>query len=106
MNQAARPGKVKAAFALLVVLMGLCGCAHQYLMKFSNGDQMISASKPKLQDGTYHYTDDSGGRYVIPKSRVVEIRAVSVERAEEQPAPPQHPVQPKQPKHWYFLWLA
>ncbi len=93
-------------FALFVVLIGLCGCTHQYLMKLSNGDQFISASKPELQGDTYHYTDETGGRYVIPKSRVVKIRAISVEKGQEQPAASPSPVQPKQPKHWYFLWLA
>jgi hypothetical protein len=95
------------AFALLAGLVGLGGCAHQYLMKLNDGDQIISASKPKLQGTNYHFTDGTGAKYAIPKSRVVKIRAVSVVKEEEKPASaPSPPLTPKKPKHWYFLWLA
>ena len=98
---------VKLAFTLLVSLAGLCGCAHQYLMKLKDGGQMISYSKPKLQGTNYHFTDGSGAKYLIPKSRVVKIRAVSVVNEETKPASsPSFPANPKKPKHWYFLWLA
>ena len=106
MNRSACATRFRVGFTLLVALIGLCGCAHQYLMKLSNGDQILSSSKPKLQGASYYYTDDSGARYVIAKNRVVKIRAVSVVRAEEQPASPAPPAKPKQPKHWYYLWLA
>jgi hypothetical protein len=99
--------KVKLAFTLLVGLVGLCGCAHQYLMKLKDDDQIISYSKPKLQGTNYDFTDGSGAQHRIPKSRVVKVRAVSVVNEEEKPASsPSFPVSPKKPKHWYFLWLA
>ena len=69
------PGiKHKSALILLVSLVGLCGCAHQYLMKLSNGDQIISYSKPKLQESRYHFTGETGEPYVIPQNRVVKNR--------------------------------
>ena len=40
---------------LLVSLAVLCGCAHHYLMKLSDGDQIISISKPKLQGTNYDF---------------------------------------------------
>jgi hypothetical protein len=93
----------KLVFTLLVSLIGLCGCVHEYLMKLSDGDHIISLSKPKVQGTYYLFTDQKGTGYVIPRSRVVKIQAVSVVKKEEKPMAP---TQPKKPKHWYFLWLA
>jgi hypothetical protein len=95
--------KRKLALTLLVSLAVLCGCAHQYLMKLTNGDQIISFSKPKLQETSYHFTDSTGVKHVIPQSRVVKIQTVSVVKEEEKPL---SPAKPQKPKHWYFLWLA
>jgi hypothetical protein len=88
---------------LLVSLAVLCGCAHEYLMKLSNGYQIISVSKPKTQGTNYLFTDDTGMQHMIPKSRVATIEGISVVNKEEKPS---SPAKPKQPKHWYFLWLA
>ena len=98
--------RFKLAWMLAVALVFLCGCGHQYLMKLSNGDQIISSSRPKLQGTNYLFTDSSRAHYVIPKSRVAKIRAVKVvpEEKESTPAPPA--VNQPKPKHWYFLWLA
>jgi hypothetical protein len=99
--------KVKLAITLLVGLANLCGCAHQYLMKLKDGDQIISYSKPKLQGTNYQFSNGSGAKHLIPKSRVVKVRAVSVVNEVEKPASsPSFPASPKKPKHWYFLWLA
>jgi hypothetical protein len=95
--------KRKLAVTLLVSLAVLCGCAHHYLIKLSNGDATISRSKPKLQGTNYHFKGDDGAAYVIPRSRVVKIKTVS---AVEEEAKPLSPAKPKKPKHWYFLWLA
>ena len=98
------PGiKRKLALTLLVSLAVLCGCAHQYLMKISNGDQLISLSKPKLHESLYHFTDEMGQEHVIPQSRVVKIETISVVKEQGKPS---SPAKPKKPKHWYFLWLA
>ena len=72
-------------------------------MEFSNGDQFISFSKPKLQEASYHFTDEKGVNYVVPKNRVVKIKNVWVVKEE---AKPLAPAKPKKPTHWYFLWLA
>jgi hypothetical protein len=106
MNRSACSTRIRVIFTLLVALIGLCGCAYQYLMKLSNGDQILSSSRPKLQGASYYYTDGTGAKYVIAKSRVVKIRPVSVVKAEEKPASPPPPAKPKQPRHWYYLWLA
>jgi len=98
--------QVKAAFSVLVALACFCGCAHQYLIRLNNGGQILAISKPKLQGTNYYYTDNMGAKCVIPQDRVTRIRAVSVEKPEEKPASPSAPVKTKQPKHWYFLWLA
>ena len=96
--------KRKLVLTLLVSLTVLCGCAHQYLITLSNGSQVISLSKPKPQGASYHFTDSSGTQLVIPQSRVVKIRTVSVVKEKEEK--PSSPARPKKPKHWYFLWLA
>ena len=91
------------ALTLLISLGVLCGCAHQYLMKLSNGDVLISLSKPKPVGTTYHFTDRSGTEHVIAQSRVIKVEPVSPVKEEEKPP---SPAEPKKPKHWYFLWLA
>ena len=91
------------ALTLLVSQAVLCGCTHHYLMKLSNGDQTISLSKPKLQGNDYHFTGGNGVEYVIAKDRVAKIKTISAIEEKKQPVPA---AKPKQPKHWYFLWLA
>jgi hypothetical protein len=95
--------KRELALTLLVSLAVLCGCAHQYLVKLSDGDQIISLNKPKLQETSYHFTDGEGVECVIPQSRVLKIETVSVVKEEQKPP---STARPKKPKHWYFLWLA
>ena len=89
--------------SLLVSLTALCGCAHRYLMKLSNGDQMISVSKPKLEGTNYHFRSEAGTECVIPRSRVVKIETGAVvEKDKKTPAP----TGPKKARHWYLLWLG
>jgi len=80
--------KFKLASVLAGVVVFLSGCRHQYLMKLSNGDQIFSSSRPKLQGTNYLFTDDSRVHYVIPKSRVAKIRAVKVVTQEKARATP------------------
>jgi hypothetical protein len=93
----------KLALALLAGLAVLCGCAHQYLLILSNGDQIVSLTKPKHQGTNYYFMGDLGGPHVIPANRVVKIKTGSA--ATEEAKPPA-PARPRTPKHWYFLWLA
>ena len=100
------PPRIKriGALPLLLGLAVLCGCvSHHYLMTLSNGDQTILLTKPKLQGTNYLIRGRDGVGYVIPKSRVVKIKAISALEADEKPVPP---AKPKKPRHWYFLWLA
>lgn len=93
----------RLALTLMVSLAACCGCAHQYLLKLSDGDQIISLSRPKSQGTNYYFTDDVGVGHVIPQNRVVKITAGAVPTEEKMP---RSPTRPKSPKHWYFLWLA
>jgi hypothetical protein len=95
--------KYKLALGLLASLTVLCGCAHQYLMKLSNGDQVVSLSKPKLREHNYYFTDSEGVAAAVPQSRVVKIETISVVKQDQKPPAP---AKPKGRKHWYFLWLA
>ena len=95
--------RVKLASAILVCLPVLCGCAHRYLMKLSNGDQIISVSKPRLEGTSYHFRDDLGQECVIPRSRVVNVETGAAVPDEKKTVAP---TTPKKPKHWYFLWLG
>ena len=88
---------------LLVSLTALCGCAHRYLMKLSNGDQMISVSKPKLKGTNYHFRSEAGTECVIPKSRVVKIETGAVVEEENKTSAPSGP---KKARRWYLLWLG
>jgi hypothetical protein len=95
--------KLRLVATLLVCLVGLCGCVHEYLMKLSDGGRIISLSRPKLQGTNYLFTDQMGQGGVIPRSHVVKIQAVSLVKEENKPSPP---AKPNKPRHWYFLWLA
>jgi hypothetical protein len=95
--------RVRFALTLLLGLTTLPGCAHRYLIKLTNGDQMISTSKPNVKDGNYHFHSEGGQECVIPRSRVAKIETGAVEQEEKKTAPPSTP---KKSKHWYFLWLA
>ncbi len=93
--------QLKLALTLLVTQAVLSGCAHQYLLKLDNGDQLLSYSKPKKQGDRYLYTSNTGAKLMISQNRVVRIKSITVVKEEPKPPSP-----PKKPKHWYFLWLA
>ncbi len=81
---------------LTLGLLFLCGCAHHYVMKLSNGTKIETASKPKLQGAQYHFKDALGNDNVVPQSRVMEISPASM--AEEKKFSPQKPKK----KKWYW----
>ena len=95
--------KYKLTLALLGSVTVLCGCAHQYLMRLNNGDQVVCLSKPKLREQNYYFTDSEGVAAAVPQSRVVKIETISIVKQDQQPSAP---AKPKRRKHWYFLWLA
>jgi hypothetical protein len=90
-------------FTLIVGLLAFTGCAHQYVMKLTNGLEISTPSKPKLKGTSYHFKDAKGNDHVIPQGRVMQIEPASMAREEEKSF---KPAKPKKPKHWYFLWLA
>jgi hypothetical protein len=68
----------RIAFLLLVCASALTGCAHQYVMKLSNGTKITTASKPKLKRGYYTFKDAAGKENRVPQGRVLEIQPVSM----------------------------
>lgn len=105
-DRLSKMNKLKLASVLAGVLVFLSGCSHQYLIKLSNGDQILSSTKPKIHGTNYLFTDDSRVHYVIPRSRVAKIRPVKVEKEAAAPTPADPAVNQQRPKRWYFLWLA
>ena len=88
---------------LLASLLVLCGCAHEYVIKLTNGNQVTAASKPKLQGSAYHYKDAHGNDISIPSGKVTEIEPAASAKDESKTF--QQPTTEKK-RHWYFLWLA
>ncbi len=82
---------------LMLCVLVLCGCAHHYVMKLSNGVQITTPTKPKLKGSNYHFKDANGRDTVIPQSRVMMIEPASMAREENK----FEPVNPKK-KKWYW----
>jgi len=72
----------KPVFLLLLSLGLVCGCAHQYVMKLSNGTQITTASKPQLKGANYHFKDALGRDNAVPQSRVTVIEPASMAKEE------------------------
>lgn len=77
----------------LALLLGfgpllLSGCAHQYVMKMTNGVQITTASKPVLKNGMYVYKDAMGNQQTMPAGRVVEIQPASMAKSDKEPYKP------------------
>ena len=84
-------------FAGLVVI---CGCAHQYVIKLTNGMTLTSPHKPKLKGSLYIYKDALGRTNYVPQGRVVEIEPASFAQEENQFQAPTRAVPKK--RHWYW----
>jgi hypothetical protein len=94
----------KLFLPLLAGLLVLSGCANHYVIKLTNGTEITSASKPKLEGVVYHFKDAKGGDHVISRGRVLEIEPASSARAEKKPKSVPTASAPHK-RHWYFLWL-
>jgi hypothetical protein len=94
----------KAALPLLIGLIALTGCAHQYVMKLNNGTQITTASKPQLKEDSYFFKDAKGEEHSVAAGRVREIAPASVAAKENQSKPLKS--EPTKKRKWYFLWLA
>ena len=66
------------------VLLLVTGCSNNYVMRLTNGSNITSANKPKLQGGYYVYKDVRGEKHSVSQARVVEIAPASI-AAEEGP---------------------
>src|SRR5436190_19784174 len=86
---------------ILILVASLCGCAHQYILKLSNGTELTSPSKPRLKGANYHYKDAQGRDVVIPQSRVMQIQPASMAE-EEKKFQQQKYSEPK--RHWWQFW--
>ena len=73
----------KLVLPLLISLLVLCGCAHEYVMKLTNGRQVTTASKPKLKGGNYYFKDAKGREVSVPQGRVREIEPASMTKEEK-----------------------
>jgi hypothetical protein len=76
---------------------------HPYVIKETNGLQITTPNKPKLENGEYHYKDGYGHDYYVPAGRVREIEPLSMAADEQkQFVPPKF----HKKRHWYLLWLG
>ena len=89
----------KLFFILCLEVLVTCGCAHQYVMKLSNGMRVTTPSKPKLKGAVYYFKDASGQINTVPQSRVLEIEPASMAADEDKFTP----VKPKK-SHWWKFW--
>jgi hypothetical protein len=58
---------------LLAMLSGvalLTGCASQYVVTLTNGQRIVAAKKPHLEDFNFVFTDLNGRTNSIPSTRV------------------------------------
>jgi len=94
----------KAALPLLIGLMALTGCAHQYVMRLDNGSEIVTASKPRLVEGAYTFKDAKGQEQFVTAGRVREVVPASLAAKENKPKALKSDTPKK--RHWYFLWLA
>jgi hypothetical protein len=88
---------------LAAAAMMSAGCAHQYVMKLTNGTQISTPSKPKLKGANYYYKDALGRENVMPQSRVMEVEPASFVEEEKKS---QQPVYHKPKRHWWQFWRS
>ena len=73
----------KSVFFLMGALSLLSGCSQKYVVTLSNGTRVGTTSKPKLQQGYYHFKDVNGRETVVPDVRVREISPASMAEDEK-----------------------
>ena len=94
---------MKQSLLPVVLALAVCGgCAHQYVLKLSNGMQVTSASKPRLKGAYYYYKDAQGNEVPIPQSRVMQIEPASMAAEEKKFTTPN----PNPKRHWWQFWKS
>jgi hypothetical protein len=74
---------MKSSVILVLGCVLLCGgCAQTYVMRLTNGQQITTASKPKLKGVYYVYKDPLGRDNFVPQGRVLEILPTKVAQEE------------------------
>jgi hypothetical protein len=102
MFQAKKAKMKKLTLPLLVGLLVLNGCASHYVIKFTNGTELTTTSKPHLRDGAYYFKDAKGQERAIAAARIREIAPASIAAEESKPKPGQQ----LHKRKWYLLWLG
>jgi hypothetical protein len=81
--------------SLLSGLIALSGCARHYIITMSNGSQIVTTSKPKLQGNYYVYKDTKGKDSRIASGMIREVAPMSMSNTSSKqdlsPAPPVRP---------------
>jgi hypothetical protein len=93
---------MKKALLPLVLSAVLCGCAHPYVLKLSNGMQVTSTSKPRLKGGYYYYKDAQGRQIPVPQGRVMQIEPASMAATENKFTVPKATSK----HHWWQFWKS
>jgi hypothetical protein len=72
---------------LVVVLstLALTGCSRHYAMTMTNGSRIVTASKPKLKNGSYFFKNAEGKEVVVPAGRVRQITPASSSSSDDNP---------------------
>jgi hypothetical protein len=74
--------KLIPVFAGLLGLVLLAGCAHNYVVTLNSGIRLNTTSKPRLEQGKYHFKNAAGRETVVPAGRVREIAPASMAKEE------------------------
>jgi uncharacterized protein YcfL len=75
----------KSALLLWLGTLALTGCSRHYVMKLSDGQEVVTGSKPRLSGAFYSYKDAAGHKDYVPQSRVLEIEPQSMAHHEKNP---------------------
>ena len=69
----------------LFLVLVLSGCTRHYVLTMNNGTQLVAASKPRLQGGTYYFKDATGNEQTVPQGRVREVSPGTSAKTEANP---------------------
>ena len=73
----------------LALMMGFCGCARQYLIKFNNGNTIVVNGKPKLKGNSYYWKDPNGEVQRVSEGSVALIEPASMAKDQKKTFTPE-----------------